>query len=59
MKRVAAHSVAHDFGKDWGATTFREFELFQDQNAGAFADDKSIPLAIEGAGGMGRIAVPL
>ena len=47
MEGVAAHPVAHDFGQNRRAAAFREFQLFQNQNARAFADDEAIAVAIE------------
>ena len=46
---VPAHTVADDFGYRRGPTRASVFELFHDQNPGAFADDESVTVSVPGA----------
>src|SRR5215472_7719125 len=44
--RVAAHSVAHDFGNGLGAAPTRMLQLFEDQDSRSFANHESVPGAV-------------
>src|SRR6266545_5271114 len=57
MKGVRCHTVPDQFRVDSRAAPFGQFELFQDQNARAFADNKSIPVAFKRTGRVLRIVV--
>jgi len=46
-----------DFAQDLGSAGLGELQLFQDQNAGAFADHKSVAILVEGAAGAGGFVV--
>ena len=59
MKRVAAHPVSHDLGENGRVPLFREFKLFENQNARAFAHDESIAIPVERPRCMRRIVVVL
>src|SRR2546421_286467 len=48
MKRIRSHSVAHQFSVDAGPSPLSEFKFFEDHNAGALANDKAVPVALEG-----------
>ena len=52
MEGVAAHAVADNLGQNVRAALLGEFQFFQNQDAGAFADDKAVAVAIEGTGGL-------
>ena len=43
-----AHAVAHDLGQNRRAPPLRALQLFQNQNAGAFAHHESVPLLVPG-----------
>ena len=51
MVGVAGHAIADDFGDDIRAAALGEFERFENQHAGAFADDEAVALGVEGAAG--------
>ena len=57
MEGVGAHAVADDLGEDVGAAGLGELELFEDEDAGAFADDKAVAVLVEGAGGVRGVVV--
>src|ERR1700720_240519 len=44
---VCRKSVAREFAVNLRAASFRVFQLFHDNNTGAFAHDKSIAIAVE------------
>src|SRR5258706_878760 len=47
MKRIAAHPITDDLGKNVGAARLREFKPFEYQYARAFADDETVTFKIE------------
>ena len=49
MKSVASHAVAHHLGIDARSTAPGELKLFQNHDAGAFADHKTIAIQVEGS----------
>ena len=49
---VAAHAVANDLGQNRGAAAFRELQIFQDQDAGAFANDEAVAVFIPRTAGL-------
>ena len=55
--RVAAHAVADNFGNDVGSACFGVFQLFQDQDARAFADHESVAVFVPGTAGVFGIVV--
>src|SRR5438067_6092925 len=55
--RVPAHTVADDFGYRRGPTRASVFELFHDQNPGAFANDESVTVSVPGTACLLRIIV--
>ena len=59
VKRVAAHAVADDFGKDAGAALPGVLEFLEDQDAGALSDDETIALVVPGPGSAFRLVVAL
>ena len=54
---VGAHAVADDLGEDVCAAGLGELELFEDEDAGAFADDEAVAVLVEGAAGAGGLVV--
>jgi len=50
--RVAAHAVANDFSQGWERRAPGVFQLFEDQDASAFADDKAVAILVPGAAGF-------
>ena len=59
MERVAAHAVSHDFGQNGRAAALGELQLFENQDARAFAHDETIAVAIERPGCVRGIVVAL
>ena len=57
VEGVGGHAVADDFGEDFCSAGFGELELFEDEDAGAFADDEAVAIFIPGAAGVGWIVV--
>src|SRR5258705_13912321 len=57
MERIGSHAVANELRIDPGTATFRHFQFFEDHNAGAFADNKSIAVAFKRPGSVLGIAV--
>ena len=57
VEGVGGHAVADDFGEDLCAAGFGELELFEDEDAGAFADDEAVAVLVEGAAGVGGVVV--
>ena len=57
VEGVAAHAVSDKFGDDLGAALLREFEFFEHEDAGAFADDKTVAILVEGPGSALRFFV--
>ena len=53
MIRVAGHPIANDFRQDRRVALRRVLQRFQNEDTGAFADDKSIAAASNG-----RLALP-
>ena len=47
MKRIGSHAVAHQFGVDAGASPLGKFKFFEDDYAGALANDKTVSIALE------------
>ena len=56
-REVAGSAVAGDFGVNSGAPAAGVFELFEDDNAGALADDSAVSVAVEWSGGLGGLVV--
>ncbi len=53
---IGAHAVADNFGDDRRAALPGEFQLFQNQNPRAFADDEAVAILVPGtAGAMGIV----
>src|SRR5689334_1422310 len=53
---VAAHAVADDLSKNFGAAAAGEFQFFQNKDAGALADYEAVALRVPGTAGLfGRI----
>ena len=59
MSAVATDAVPVHFGVDSRAAGFCVLEFFQDQQAGAFAENKAVAVAIEGSAGFFGIVVAL
>ena len=59
MSAVATYAVAVHFGVDSCAAGFSVLEFFQNQQAGAFAEDKAVAVAIEGPAGFFGVIVTL
>ncbi len=57
MEGVGGQAVADDLGEDLCAACFGELELFEDEDAGAFADDEAVAVLVEGAAGVGGVVV--
>ena len=57
VEGVGGHAVADDLGEDLRAAGFGELELFEDEDAGAFADDEAVAVLVEGAAGVGGVVV--
>src|SRR5215813_630539 len=58
MKCITCHTVTDDFRKDLGSPPVGKLEFFQDQDAGALTDHKSIAFQIKRAGRVFRIIIP-
>ena len=54
---VAGAGVADHFAEDLGAAGLRVLQRFEDENAGALADDEAVALGVEGTRGLGRVIV--
>ena len=54
---IGAHAVADNFSEDVGVAAAGMFVLFEDDDAGAFADDETIALLVPGAAGLMRLVV--
>ena len=57
MPRIGGGAVAADFGVDVGAAGARVGEFFEDEDAGAFADDEAGAGGVEGPGREVRVRV--
>ena len=57
VEGVGGHAVADDLGEDLCAAGLGELELFEDEDAGAFADDEAVAVLVEGAAGVGGVVV--
>ena len=51
---VGGRTIADDFGEDFRAAGLCVVEGFENDHAGAFAEDESAALGVEGAAGAGR-----
>ena len=58
VEGVSAHPIAHDFGHDVGPAAAGKLQFFQHQNAGAFANHKSVASRIPGTAGLLGIVIP-
>src|SRR5258708_36690556 len=56
---VAAHAVANDFSQDGSFALASVFQLFKDQDARAFADDKAVAVLIPRSPGFFGIVIAL
>ena len=54
---VAAHAVANDFSQDRSVALASVFQLFQDQDACAFADDKAVAVLVPRPAGFFGIVI--
>src|ERR1700690_2110214 len=54
---VGGHAVANKFGENRSATPTRVFELFENQNARAFAHHEAIAILIPGTAGAGWVVI--
>ena len=52
---VAAHAIAHDLGQNGRAAPLGEFQLFEDQNARAFAHHEAVALRDPRAARLSRV----
>src|SRR6266567_7741075 len=50
MVGIGRRAIADDFGEWFGAAADRMLQLFNDEDAGTFAHDEAIAVAVEGAG---------
>ena len=57
MEGVGAHAVADDFTENLRAACLGELQLFQDEDARAFADHKAVAILVQGAAGVVGIIV--
>ncbi len=57
MEGVGGETVADNFGEDLCPAGFGELELFEDEDACAFADDEAVAILVEGAGGVGGVVI--
>ncbi|MCU1249468.1 MAG: uncharacterized protein JWQ49_2497 [Edaphobacter sp.] len=57
VEGVGGEAVADDFGEDLCSAGFGELELFEDENACAFADDEAVAILVPGAAGVGGVVV--
>src|SRR6266542_3803970 len=48
MKSVGGHAIANNFCIDRRTSASRKFQLFKNHDAGAFADDETVPIPFEG-----------
>ena len=54
---VAGHAVADDLGENGSAALAGKFQLFEDHDARAFADDEAVTVFVPGAAGFFGIVV--
>lgn len=54
---VGGGAVADDFGEWFSASRECMFECFEDDDAGAFAEDETSAMQVEGSAGFGRVFV--
>jgi len=57
VEGVGGEAVADDFGEDLCAACLGELEIFEDEDACAFADDEAVAVLVEGAGGVLGVVV--
>ena len=57
MERVGGHPVADQLRVDGRAALLGELQFLEDDDAGAFAHDEAVALAIERTAGVQRIVV--
>src|SRR6266545_2522222 len=57
MEGVCGHAITDQLRVDSRAAPFGQLQLFQDQNARAFANNKSVPISFKGMGRVLRIVV--
>src|SRR6202012_5949869 len=57
VKGVGGEAVTDDLSEDLCAACLGELEVFEDEDACAFADDKSVPVLVEGKRGVGGIVI--
>src|SRR5438874_13636696 len=50
MVGIGRRAIADDFGERFGAAADRMLQLFNDEDAGTFAHDEAVAVAVEGAG---------
>ena len=56
VEGVAAHRVADHFGQNARVAALGDFEGFEDEDAGALADDEAVAVGVEGpAGALGLV----
>ena len=54
VEGIGGHAVADDLGENLCAACFGELELFDDEDARAFADDEAVAILVEGTAGVRR-----
>ena len=59
VKGIGAHAVADNLGQNRRAAPLCEFQFLDNQNARAFADDKSVAVLVPGTAGPLRLVVAL
>lgn len=55
---IGAETVAGDLAENFGSPFFSVFEFFQNQDAGPFAENKTVPASVKRAGGFFRSVIP-
>src|SRR6185295_12802103 len=48
VERIAAHAISGQLGNDFRTSLFGVLDIFQNEYAGAFSNDKAVTLGIEG-----------
>src|SRR5271169_5498524 len=54
---ITTHAVTHNLSENIGSATLGKLQVFEDQNACAFADYKSIARCVPGAAGLLRLVI--
>ena len=57
VEGVGAHAVADDLGEDFCASGLSKFQVFEDEDARAFADDEAVAVFVKGAAGVFGVVV--